>query len=160
MIDKILFSLILTLLMAGSAGAQAIVKTEKLFSRNDEDAGKLEIVQDPAIDTLISRYIMMSNRVLQENDGNYGMNGYRIQIYNSSNRNAREESNKTRAEFISRFPDIASYQKYSEPGYFKVRVGDFRTRAEATRVFLAVSRIFPNAYIVPDIINFPELNQN
>lgn len=146
--------------MAGSAGAQAFIKTSELFSRNDNKAGKLEIVQDPAVDTLISRYIMMSSRVLPENDGNYGMSGYRIQIYNSSNRTAREESNKVRADFISKFPSIPSYKKYSEPGYFKVRVGDFRTKAEATKVFLAVSRVFPNAYLVPDIINFPELNKN
>lgn len=154
-----LFSLILILVMAGTAGAQAFIKTAQLFARTDENAGKLEIVQDPAVDTLVSRYMMMSSRVLQENDGNYGMNGYRIQIYNSSNRNAREESNKVRADFISKFPDIPSYKKYSEPGYFKVRVGDFRTKAEATKVFMNVSRVFPNAYLVPDIINFPELNK-
>lgn len=146
--------------MAGTAGAQAFVRTSDLFSRKDHNAGKLQIEQDPTIDTLISRYILMSNRALQENEGNYGMSGWRIQIYNSSVRNAREESNKTRAEFISRFPNIPSYQKYFEPGYFRVRVGDFRTKAEATRVLMAISRNFPNAYIVPDIINFPELNKN
>lgn len=147
-------------MVAGTAGAQAFVKTSDLLSRNNENAGRLQIVQDPRVDTLISRYILMSNRVLQENEGNYGMTGWRIQIYNSSVRNAREESNKTRAEFISKFPNIPSYQKYFEPGYFRVRVGDFRTKAEATKVLLAISRNFPNAYLVPDIINFPELNKN
>lgn len=160
MIKRIVFSLILITIAAGNAGAQAFIKTSELFSRNAGVAGKLEIVQEPGVDTLISRYIMMSSKVLQENDGNYGMTGYRIQIYNSSNRTAREESNKVRADFISKFPDLPSYKKYSEPGYFKVRVGDFRTKAEATKIFLSVSRAFPNAYLVPDIINFPELNRN
>ena len=55
----------------------------------------------------------MSNRVLPENEGKYGMDGYRIQIYNSSNRNAREESSKARAEFISKFPDITVLPQYT-----------------------------------------------
>lgn len=160
MIRKFFFSLILTVLLAGTAGAQGFVKTTELFSRKGDGAGKLEIVQDPEIDTLISRYILMSLKVAASNDGNYGMDGWRIQIYNSSVRNAREESNKARAKFMSEFPGIASYQKYSEPGYFRIRVGDFRTKAEATRPFLSISRVFPNSYLVPDIINFPELNKN
>lgn len=159
MIRRIFFSLIVIAILAGTAEAQ-FIKTADLFSRNDANAASLKIEQDPALDTLLSRYILMSNRALPENDNNYGMDGYRIQIYFNSTRNAREESNKVRAEFISRFPDIASYKKYSEPGYFKVRVGDFRTKAEATKVFLEVSRVFPNAYIVRDVINFPELKNN
>ena len=59
---------------------------------------------------------------------------------------------------MSKFPDITSYQLYAEPGYFKVRVGDFRTKTEATKLFLLVSKEFPDAYLVPDIINFPDLN--
>jgi hypothetical protein len=86
------------------------------------------------------------------------MDGFRIQIYSSSNRNAREESNKARAAFISKFPDIISYALYAEPGYFKIRAGDFRTKTEATRLFMLVSKEFPDAYLVPDIINFPDLN--
>ncbi len=160
MIKSFFFSLIFIVVLTGTAAAQAFISTADLFSRNAPGSASLRIEQDPAIDTLLSRYILMSNRSLQENDNNYGMDGYRIQIYFSSTRNARDESNKVRAEFINRFPGIASYKKYSEPGYFKVRVGDFRTKAQATKVFLEVSRVFPNAYIVRDIINFPELNNN
>ena len=53
---------------------------------------------------------------------------------------------------------MVSYQIFADPGYFKIRVGDFRTRTEATKLFLIISREFPDAYIVPDIINFPDLN--
>jgi hypothetical protein len=86
------------------------------------------------------------------------MEGFRIQIYSSNNRNAREESNKARAEFMSKFPEIVSYPLYAEPGYFKIRVGDFRTKAEAARMFQKISREFRDSYIVPDVINFPDLN--
>ena len=107
--------------------------------------------------SIISRHILANHNLLKVNN-HYGMEGYRIQIYSSNNRNAREESTKTVATFIGRFPDIVYYQLYAEPGYFRVRVGDFRTKAEAVKLFQSISREFPGAYIVPDLISFPELN--
>ena len=86
------------------------------------------------------------------------MEGFRIQIYSSNNRNARNESSNAQATFISKFPDIVSYQLFAEPGYFRVRVGDFRTKTEAVKLFQTISKEFPGAYIVPDIISFPDLN--
>ena len=86
------------------------------------------------------------------------MAGFRIQIFRSANRTAKEESNKERAEFMSEFPDIPSYKEFEKPGYFLVRVGDFRTKVEGTKLLFVVRRKFPNAYLVPDKINFPDLN--
>ncbi len=159
MIRNLIFFFIILVFFSEAAPAQAFVKTINLFNRSgiNYSAGKLKIIQSPSIDTLISRYIMVNENIYRE-QGRYGMAGFRIQIYNSSNRNAREESNKARAAFMSKFPDIPSYPLYAEPGYFKIRVGDFRTKTEAIKVFLAVSKEFPDAYLVPDIINFPDLN--
>lgn len=139
--------------------AQPAIKTSDLFNRDaDGDrTGRLEISQPQQLDTLISRHIL-ANKNLYSVNNHYGMEGFRIQIYASNNRNAREESNKTRADFINKFPDIVSYPLYAEPGYFKVRVGDFRTRSEAIKLYQAISKEFPGAYIVPDVINFPDLN--
>jgi hypothetical protein len=103
------------------------------------------------------RYFLKYKR-LEEKSGDPGMEGFRVQIYSSSNRNAREESGKARADFMSRFPDIVSYQLFAEPGYYKIRVGDFRTKTEAIKTYLMISKAFPDAYIVPDIINFPDTN--
>jgi len=61
-------------------------------------------------------------------------------------------------EFMKKFPGIISYPLYAEPGYFKIRAGDFRTKTEATKLLLSIRKEFPDAYLVPDIINFPELN--
>jgi hypothetical protein len=155
MIKKIILFLVFALLLAGLTVAQQAGSTSGLFSRSGEKTGQLNIIQDPAIDSLINRYVLMN---IKEYDGK-GMDGWRIQIYGSSNRNAREESNKVRQDFFNRFPDVVSYLLYSEPGYFKIRVGDFRTKAQAMKLFMAVSRVFPDAYLVPDIIRFPELNR-
>ncbi|MEI6048783.1 MAG: SPOR domain-containing protein [Bacteroidota bacterium] len=159
MIKKFCFALIILGFSTGHAISQSFVKTSDLFQRQKENprAGRLNLIQDPSIDTLISRYILV-NTNLYENSGYYGMKGYRIQIYSSSNRNAREESGKVRAEFMSKFPDITSYQLFADPGYFKIRVGDFRTKTEATKLFLLISKYFPDAYLVPDFIDFPDAN--
>jgi len=142
-----------------TGSAQSFVKTADLFKRSDISSGpgQLTLVQDPSIDTLISRYIHLNSN-LSKDYGHYGMEGFRIQIYSSSNRNARDESNKTMAQFLSKFPEINAYQQYADPGYFKIRAGNFRTKTEATRLFQLIRKEFPDAYIVPDFINFPDLN--
>ena len=159
MIRILFFLLILTGFSAGSTTAQSFVKTTDLFQRSDGNfrAGQLRITQVPAIDTLISRYILAS-RKLKTSEGTQGMDGFRIQIYYSSVRNAREESSRARAEFFSKFPEIISYEEYAEPGYFMVRAGDYRTKNEGYKYLLLIRKEFPNAYFVPTIINFPDLN--
>jgi hypothetical protein len=141
------------------AWSQSIATTSDLFkSAGKNRAGKLNVIQDPALDTLLNRYILSFINLEAKNNGTSGMDGYRIQIYSNSARNAREESGKIRAEFMSKFPDIDSYPLFEKPGYYKIRVGDFRSKAEATKPFLLISKVFPNAYIVPDFINFPDQN--
>jgi hypothetical protein len=159
MIRKQILFLFFLIISAGFLSAQAFVKTSDLFKRSDNKSGsgQLNIIQNPAIDTLLSRYILMNSNVKKDFD-HYGMQGYRIQIYASSNRNAREESNKVYFDFIDKFPDIKPYSLFAQPGYYKIRAGDFRTKTEATKIFLIVSKEFPDAYLVPDIINFPDLN--
>ena len=40
-----------------------------------------------------------------------------------------------------------------------VRAGDFRTKMEGYKYLVLVRREFPNAYLVPSVINFPDLIQ-
>ena len=141
--------------------SQTFVSTADLFKKNynDSGSGKLNIIQNPALDTLLDRYILGFRN--QEAKNGPGMEGFRIQIYRKNVRNAREESNSIRALFMSRFPDLTTYQLYQDPGYFIIRVGDFRTKTEATRLFVLISKekeFKDAAYIVPDIINFPDKN--
>jgi hypothetical protein len=87
------------------------------------------------------------------------MEGFRIQLYRKSTRTAREESNKVRADFMIEFPDIPSYAEYEKPGYFLVRVGDFRTQLEGAKTLALIKKKYPQAYPVPCVINFPDLNK-
>lgn len=137
-----------------SGKAQIFVNTAGLLTRTDKtgNIGRLNIKEDPGIDSLLYRYILYNSRM-------NGIEGYRIQIFNSSARDAREESARVRALFISKFPDIVSYASFEQPGYYKIRVGDFRTKTEGTKYLILIRKEFPDAHFVPDIINFPDLNK-
>jgi hypothetical protein len=152
MVRRIFLFLIFLVPAAGSSFSQGFISTSELFKR--QGGGNLNIMQDRAIDSLISRYII-SNRKIRTTEGTQGMHGFRIQIYYSSVRNAREESAKVRADFINKFPDMISYAQYQEPGWFMVRVGNYRTKTECYKDLLLIREEFPNAYPVPAVINFP-----
>jgi len=154
MLKRTLIPFLLFIVFQIPSWAQYTLSTADLMRRNNENSlmGKLVIEQDPRVDTLISRYILY-NRKLN------GMEGFRIQIFNSSEKNAREASGKVRAEFMSKFPDISSYASFDRPVYYKIRVGDYRTRIGGTKYLLMIRKVFPDAYLVPDIINFPDLNK-
>lgn len=140
--------------------AQAFIKTGELFRRQESNTrtGSLNINQDVQLDSLISRYIIANSKV-KTTDGYQGIDGFRIQIYSSSVRSAREGSAKARADFINKYPSMASYAQYQDPGYFMIRVGDYRSRTEGFKDLLMIRKQFPNAYLVPDVINFPDLNK-
>jgi len=113
-------------------------------------AGSLNIHQDESFEEVLERY---KNQNLENND----MPGYRIQIFFGSGREAREKAYEAKALFISDFPLVPAYVLYEAP-YFKVRVGDYRTKREATSLFNQLRRKFPDAYITPlSRINLPPL---
>ncbi len=161
MIRKLFLTTVVVCLSTMIVRSQSFVRLSDLFERADGNSksGQLNIIQDPALDTLINRYILANE--IQEEKNNYpGIEGFRIQIYNSSDRNAKTESGKIQQEFMSKFPDMVSYLIFAEPSYYKVRVGNFRSRTEAMRLYLIISKKFPNSEvdIVPDIINLRDLN--
>jgi hypothetical protein len=165
MFRKLLLIFLISGVSAFLAWSQPIVKTADLFRRSDtgSQTGQLNIYQNPSLDTLISRYIYGFRNLEDKNGGNAGMEGWRIQIFSSSNRNAKVEAGNVLQDFISKFPEskypeLKSYTQFALPNYYKVRVGNFRTKTEATKLYLMVTRVFPDAYLVPDIINFPDTN--
>lgn len=150
----LLFSLLLFSMFYMCKG-QIFIKASDLFPVTVEKpgAGILNIIQDPAIDTLLSRYIL-SNKLLTE------PNGFRILIYKNQGRTARDESNKVRAEFIVLFPETPSYIEFQGPNYFLVLAGNFRTKVEGTKLLILIKNKYPDAIFVPYIINYSDLNKN
>jgi hypothetical protein len=91
-------------------------------------------------------------KLLTSNSEIKGVPGYRIRIFSESGLGAKEEQQKVRARFLSLYPGIDAYYSYDEP-YFKVYVGDCRTRSEALKLYDRISKNFPNAILREDYIN-------
>jgi hypothetical protein len=83
--------------------------------------------------------------------------GYRVQVYSESNqRVAKGEARQRERAVGSRFPSLATYVAYASP-YWRLRVGDFKTQAEAEKYASDIRKAFP-AYarevrVVRDRIN-------
>jgi hypothetical protein len=110
---------------------------------------KLQVKQDPRITDMLIRH----NQINQKRNGT---DGYRLEIFFSSDTKAREQAVRVKNEFNLVFPDIASYMLFQTPN-FKVRIGDFRNKSEALKAKAHIASKYPNAFIVKDNIRFPEL---
>ncbi len=75
--------------------------------------------------------------------------GFRIQVFSTSN---IDEAMKMKLDVLAKLPQDSVYVVYDPPVY-KVRLGDFPSRYEASiRLSSVVDQGFPDAWIVPDNI--------
>jgi hypothetical protein len=142
----------------GIGSAQTLVKTSDIFKSSDNNSkeGHLIIVQDTALDRLINRYIL-GNKKQEEKIGYPSIPGFRIQTFSRMDLNANVESSKAEIEFKAQFPDIVSYRIFETPRWYKVRVGNFRSKTDAIKSYLIINKKFPDSIIVPDNINLNDL---
>lgn len=75
--------------------------------------------------------------------------GYRIQVFDDNNvRTAKHDAENRKRQMESRFPEFRVYLQFNSP-YWRVKVGDFRTRSEAEAALAAIKASFPT--IAPQI---------
>jgi len=100
------------------------------------------------IDSLLeSNYYKM----LTSNKKTSGIPGYRIRIFSESGVGAKEDQQRIKARFLTLYPGIDAYYRYEEP-FFKVYVGDCRTRSDALKLLEKIEKDFPNPIIREDYI--------
>ena len=121
-------------------------KSENIFNKlNTNEGGKIRIYESPQLRLAMEKQ-------LASIDNKRGIEGYRIQIYFGNGKNARQKTNNVRVEFISQHKDTKAHIVYDNP-YFRVKVGDFRTKSEALFFLTQIKEEYPDAFIVPDIID-------
>jgi hypothetical protein len=118
-------------------------------AKMEELLGKLQIYQDPRITDLLVRHSQINQR-------KQAIDGYRLEIFFSSESNARQHSVRVKNDFNLVFPTIPSYMLFQTPN-FKVRIGDFRNKSEALKAKAYIASKYPNAFIVKDNIRYPEI---
>lgn len=111
--------------------------------------GKVEVIKDPLIDTLIVRRPSLGKAGSAAGET---ANGYRVQIFFGSNRQAAYNAH---AKFKEEYPEYPTYIFYTEPN-FKVHAGDFRTRLEAEKLQREVTAMFSSIFIIQEPVNPPK----
>lgn len=92
------------------------------------------------------------NKLIAKNMKSSGIPGYRIRIYSESGIGAKQEQQQMRARFLSLYPDQDAYNRYTEP-FFKIYVGDCRTKSDALKLQDLIRKNFPSPIVVEDFIN-------
>jgi SPOR domain len=150
MLHKAAVTLIL-LIAAAFAGTTSAQTQADIFTRLESrqpGQGSIHITQDVNIRNMVNLHLSQQKKI-------NGIRGYRICIYLDSGQESNKKADLERAKFISRFEDIKSYKRFEYP-YYKVYVGDFRTKSEAWRFLKLMENVYPDAFIREDLVAFPD----
>lgn len=119
--------------------------------------GKVTVVKDPLIDSLIAKRIELNTKRPSVSNPSvpaiFNGIGYRVQVFYGSD---RKEVFNQQARFRALYPRTMTYITYKEPNY-RLKVGDFRTRAEAQALLNELRPNFPTLFIFREKINAPDL---
>ncbi len=129
-----------------------IISQPAIFSQlrqNDVNWGNVNIISQTNTEVLIEKHIQVNQKAK-------GVPGYRIQVYFGSGNDAKNQANKIRTDLRNAYPSFESYISYKEP-FFKVKIGDFRTKLEAYKLFKLIQQSYPSAFIVEDIVSYENL---
>jgi len=113
--------------------------------------GKVEVTFEPGIDGILGGY---TSRALENEP-----QGFRVQICTESGNNARNLANDQKAVFYTKYENKKAYLEWESPN-FKVRVGDFKNRLEATLYWKQIVEDFPASYVVMDEIKLYKANDD
>lgn len=123
------------------AGAQAGPDSLRQFTTDSN------IIQDKLVNELILKHILINEAKKEK------MKGYRVQIHFGPE---KSKAMDVKAKYTMEYANSRAYLDYQQP-YFKIRVGDFRTKLEAYKLLQEISGDFPGAFIVQDEIELPPL---
>ncbi len=112
-----------------------------------QQKGKVVVIKDPQIDSLIAKRLALSRA------GSTGITvtslGFRVQIFSGLE---REQAYAEQTKFKALYPTVGSYISYTQP-YYRVRVGDFRTKLEAQKFLTELRKQYPSLFIFAEKIN-------
>lgn len=141
-----------------SAGEQKQITIADYMSR--DTVSQVNIIQPEELNKRLMRH--QHNGVIESGELRRGgtitkVVGYRIQVFMDNNQQtAKKEAQIKERNIISRFPHISTYLSYTPP-YWRLRVGDFRTREEAVDMMGQIKKEFPGyareIIIVRDRVN-------
>lgn len=110
------------------------------------DDGNITVTQDVLLRKAVKRHIDINNNKFI---------GWRVQIYFDSGQKAMGKAQSAKKRFLIRYGNQnGAYIDFDSP-FFRVKVGDFRTKAEAMYFKSVIEKTFPNSWVVQDYVNYP-----
>lgn len=106
-----------------------------------------------------SQEVASALRTQVESNSKRQISGYRVRIFFDNKQSARVESEEILKRFEAVYHDVKAYRTYANP-YFKVTVGDFRTKSEAMALLSRIKSAFPSAFVVKENISYPVVDKS
>jgi hypothetical protein len=94
----------------------------------------------------------MKQRQIHANDST--IDGFRVQIFMELGNDALKHADSVRETFTKKYPEVPVYLVFGQP-YYRLRVGDYRTRLEAENMYQRLRKTYKNAFVTADRIELP-----
>ena len=103
-----------------------------------------EFRAENGINPTTARMVSLGSKVVDKKSGKrVKVRGFRVQIFSGS---SRGDAYAVQSKFQTSYKDIGSYVTYDEPNY-RVKVGDFRSRSEATNFMRELRTQYSNVFV-------------
>jgi hypothetical protein len=112
-----------------------------------QDTSSVVIHKDARLDVLLKKQGDINTAIKKANART--AKGYRLLVINT---NKRDDAIAAKTKVYSNFPELKAYLVYQSP-YFRLKVGNFKTREEAQQYQKTLGYYFPKGvFIIPDTI--------
>ena len=112
-----------------------------------QDTSSVVIHKDPRIDLLLKKQGEVNAAIRKANART--ARGYRLLVINT---NKRDDAIAAKTKVYTNFPELKAYLVYQSP-YFKLKVGNFKTREEAQQYQKSLGYYFPKGvFVIADTI--------
>lgn len=112
-----------------------------------KDSAGVVVHKDPRIELLVKKQIEYNEYITRE--ARSKMMGFRILIVSTNDQN---KATNAKSKAYQEFPELRTYLHWQAP-FYKVKVGNFKTREEAEVYLEQIKRIFPTGvYVVRETI--------
>lgn len=147
LLASIRHSLVLLLsvtILSGSLVAQERTQGQDIFAQitTQTSGGQVTITQPSWLRALVGKTLHAPGSIIT---------GYRIQVYTSNMRGAKQEAYRLASQIRGVAPELSSYVTYSAP-FWRLSIGDYSSRQEAQQQLNALRASYPRlmreAYIV------------
>lgn len=114
-----------------------------------QSLGSVAVYKDPRIEMLLKKQADVNNVSTRTATKRRTAKGYRLLVISTNNRN---EAIAAKTKVYSSFPELKAYMWHQSP-FYKVKAGNFTSRADAVNYQKRLSSFFPNGvFIMNDIV--------